>query len=97
MEQSDGVPPAEPYGDDPGLDEGYNQDPGYGHNQESFLLHQPDEDGDLEDSTTAKEPPHRERRRRGSGIGLGLGSVGAAGIPDSEGHTHTGFGDPDRD
>ncbi|WP_415854263.1 hypothetical protein [Sinomonas sp. G460-2] len=93
MEQSDRVPPpAAPYGDDPGLEEGYNQDPGYGHNQESFLLHQP-HDGDDD----AKEPPHRERRRRVSGIGLGLGSAGAAGIPDAEGHAHTGFGDTDRD
>lgn len=91
MDQSERIPPtAAPYGDDPGLEEGYNQDPGYGHNQESFLLHQPHED-----SEEAKEPPHRMRRRRVSGIGLG--SAGAAGIPDSEGHTHTGFGDSDRD
>lgn len=78
------------YGDDPGLAEGYNQDEGYGHNQESMLLHHPHTDGE------AKEPPHRERRRRGSGIGLG--TAGAAGIPsESGGHTQTGFGDEDRD
>ncbi|NUP75680.1 MAG: hypothetical protein HOQ07_13695, partial [Sinomonas sp.] len=67
MEQRDPAqPPAPLYGDDPGLDEGYNQDPGYGHNQEQFLLHHPQEDADASE----KEPPHRERRRRVSGIGL---------------------------
>lgn len=77
------------YGDDPGLGEGYNQDDGYGHNQESMLLHQPEGEGE------AKEPRHRERRRRGAGIGLGI--AGAAGIPsDHAGHTETGFGDEDR-
>jgi hypothetical protein len=77
------------YGDDPGLGEGYSQDDGYGHNQESMLLHQPEGEG------TKKEPAHRERRRRGAGIGLG--TAGAAGIPsDKGGHTQTGFGDEDR-
>src|SRR5690242_20094318 len=34
------------YGDDPGLGEGYSQEDGYGHNQESMLLHHPDGEGE---------------------------------------------------
>lgn len=83
------------YGDDPGLGEGYSQDDGFGHNQESMLLHQPQSEGEGEGGTAKKEPAHRGRRRRGAGIGLG--TAGAAGIPsDNGGHTQTGFGDEDR-
>lgn len=80
------------YGDDPGLGEGYSQEDGYGHNQESMLLHHPEGD---DEGAVKKEPPHRERRQRGAG--MGLGTAGAAGIPsDKGGHTQTGFGDADR-
>ena len=83
------------YGDDPGLGEGYSQDEGYGHNQESMLLHHPNEGEESGAAGAKKEPPHRERRRRGAGIGLG--TAGAAGIPsDHADHTQTCFGDTDR-
>ncbi|MEA5453967.1 hypothetical protein SPF06_04450 [Sinomonas sp. JGH33] len=72
------------------LDEGYNQDEHYGHNQDFLLLRDPRESDERQ-----AEPAHRERRRRIAGIGLG--TAGAAGIPDGEGRTHTGFGDSDRD
>lgn len=80
------------------LDDGYSQEGSYGHNQESFQLRDPRKYADtppgepLRELEATPEAEKKPRRRR-----LSLGTSGAAGIPDSSGATHTGFGDPDRD
>jgi hypothetical protein len=98
MEQHDRVPPppGQPaYDEEAPLDDGYSQSENYGHNQEFMQLHDPSRYADAPPGEPrverAAEP--KAKRRRASG----LGTYGAAGIPDSHGESHTGFGDPDRD
>lgn len=101
MEHSDRVP-APPglaaFDDDAPLDDGYSQGENYGHNQESLQLHDPRRFADTPPGEPRVELAAQEaapaRRRPHS---VGLGTSGAAGIPDSRGASHTGFGDPDRD
>ncbi|GHG51512.1 hypothetical protein GCM10012320_20870 [Sinomonas cellulolyticus] len=102
MEEKDRVP-APPgmaaYDEDAPLDDGYSQDENYGHNQEAFQLRDLRKYADTPPGEPLREreaeplaEPKKPRRRH-----TGLGTGGAAGIPDSSGAAHTGFGDPDRD
>jgi hypothetical protein len=96
----DAPPPGLPaLDDDAPLDEGYNQGSHYGHNQDFTALRDPSRYEDTppgEPRRLAEAGPAAPRKRPRPHPG-GLATGGAAGIPDDEGHTHTGFGDPDRD
>lgn len=102
MDYTDRVP-APPglaaYDDAAPLDDGYSQTENYGHNQESMQLRDPSRYADAPPGEPRAELPRVEPRTpaRRRPHTSGLGTSGAAGIPDSAGATHTGFGDPDRD
>lgn len=102
MEQDDRVPPPPglpAYDHEAPLDDGYSQNENYGHNQESLQLQDPRRyadapPGEPRTELPAAAAPKPVKRRPHT---AGLGTSGAAGIPDSAGAAHTGFGDTDRD
>ncbi|WP_077488918.1 hypothetical protein [Sinomonas mesophila] len=93
-------PPGLPALDDQApLDKGYTQEEHYGHNQDFTVLRDPKRYADAPPGEPRHEvdPPADGKKKRRRGHAFGLGTSGAGGIPDSTGHAHTGFGDPDRD
>jgi hypothetical protein len=96
----DAPPPGLPaLDDDAPLDEGYDQGDHYGHNQDFTELRDPRRFADtppgepLRPIESAPAAPRKRPRPHPGGLATG----GAGGIPDDKGHSHTGFGDVDRD